>query len=165
MPGAVSWRAGAPDARAVHGHLGGADAVRARDVARPHDDSGGVGLAFERPYGEKRAVQLGRHERGRHEQPTGVLAANDQCALGLIRTLVQAGVEVPRDVSVVGYDDSHISHLTYLDLTTIRQDADRMAEHAVRLVVGRLENAALPPNEIVLDPKLVVRGTTGPPPN
>jgi DNA-binding LacI/PurR family transcriptional regulator len=54
--------------------------------------------------------------------------------------------------------------LTSVDLTTIRQDADRMAEHAVQLVVGRLDNAALPPQEIVLDPKLVVRGTTGLPP-
>ena len=114
---------------------------------------------------EEAGIESGRLLLREERLPTAVLAGNDRCALGLIRTLVQAGVEVPGDVSVVGYDDSHISHLTFVDLTTIRQDADRMAEHAVRLVVGRLENAALPPNEIVLDPKLVVRGTTGPPPN
>jgi DNA-binding LacI/PurR family transcriptional regulator len=113
---------------------------------------------------EEAGIAAGRLLLSEERLPTAVLAGNDRCALGLIRTLVQAGVDVPGDVSVVGYDDSHISHLTSVDLTTIRQDANRMAEHAVQLVVGRLDNAALPPTEIVLDPKLVVRGTTGPPP-
>jgi DNA-binding LacI/PurR family transcriptional regulator len=113
---------------------------------------------------EEAGVEAARLLLDEEHSPTAVLAGNDRCALGLIRTLMQASVDVPRDVSVVGYDDSHISHLTYVDLTTIRQDADRMAEHAVQQVVSRLDNTALPPNEIVLDPKLVVRGTTAPPP-
>src|SRR4029077_5689216 len=43
--------------------------------------------------------------------PTAVLAGNDRCAMGLLMPLTRAGVEVPRDLSVVGYDDSHLSHL------------------------------------------------------
>ncbi|KUN59204.1 LacI family transcriptional regulator [Streptomyces canus] len=96
--------------------------------------------------------------------PTAVLAGNDRCAMGLLMPLARAGVEVPRDLSVVGYDDSHLSHLMPIGLTTVRQDAVLMAEHAVRFAVERLENPQLEPREAVLDPKLVVRGTSGPPP-
>lgn len=74
--------------------------------------------------------------------------------------LTRAGVDVPGDVSVVGYDDSHLSHLMPIGLTTVRQDATLMAEHAVRFAVERLENPDLEVREAVLDPKLVVRGTS-----
>ncbi|GAB2886651.1 LacI family DNA-binding transcriptional regulator [Streptomyces deserti] len=96
--------------------------------------------------------------------PTAVLAGNDRCALGLLMVLTRAGVDVPREMSVVGYDDSHLSHLMPIGLTTVRQDAALMAEHAVRFAVERLENRALELREAVLDPKLVVRGTSGPAP-
>ncbi|GAA3370295.1 hypothetical protein GCM10017744_093460 [Streptomyces antimycoticus] len=56
--------------------------------------------------------------------------------MGLLMTLTQAGVDVPRDLSVVGYDDSHLSHLMPIGLTTVRQDAVLMAEYAVRFVGG-----------------------------
>ncbi|MFF1736336.1 LacI family DNA-binding transcriptional regulator [Streptomyces sp. NPDC058247] len=97
--------------------------------------------------------------------PTGILAANDRCAMGLLITFTRAGVDIPGEVSVVGYDDSHLSHLMPIGLTTVRQDALLMAEHAVRFAVERLENGELLPREAVLDPKLVVRGTSGPPRN
>ncbi|MBC9728214.1 LacI family DNA-binding transcriptional regulator [Streptomyces sp. TRM68367] len=96
--------------------------------------------------------------------PTAVLAGNDRCAMGVLIAMTRAGVEVPRDLSVVGYDDSHLSHLMPIGLTTVRQDSGLMAEHAVRFAVERLENRELEPREAVIDPKLVVRGTSGPPP-
>lgn len=95
---------------------------------------------------------------------TAVLAGNDRCAMGVWMALARGGVDVPRDMSVVGYDDSHLSHLMPIGLTTVRQDAVLMAEHAVRFAVERLENPELEPREAVLDPKLVVRGTSAPPP-
>ncbi|MEW2400870.1 LacI family DNA-binding transcriptional regulator [Streptomyces sp. NPDC046862] len=94
--------------------------------------------------------------------PTAVLAGNDRCAWGLLMALTRAGVDVPRDLSVVGYDDSHLSHLMPIGLTTVRQDASLMAEHAVRFAVERLENEGMEPREAVVEPKLVVRGTSGP---
>ncbi|KUM69858.1 LacI family DNA-binding transcriptional regulator [Streptomyces sp. ISL-22] len=117
---------------------------------------------------EESGIETGRlllaeRDRGR-PLPTAVLAGNDRCAMGLLMTLTRAGVEVPRDVSVVGYDDSHLSHLMPIGLTTVRQDAVLMAEHAVRFAVDRLEDRGLEPREAVLDPKLVVRGTSGPAP-
>lgn len=84
---------------------------------------------------------------------------------GLLMTFARAGVDVPGDVSVVGYDDSHLSHLMPIGLTTVRQDALLMAEQAVRFAVERLANGELTPREAVPDPKLVVRGTSGPPRN
>ncbi|HEX2143214.1 MAG TPA: LacI family DNA-binding transcriptional regulator [Glycomyces sp.] len=95
--------------------------------------------------------------------PTAVLAANDRCAMGLMHALRSGGVDVPGEMSIVGYDDSHLSHLSHINLTTVRQDAISIAEQAVRCAVDRLANAALPGREIVLEPKLVVRATTARP--
>lgn len=116
---------------------------------------------------ESAGIEAGRMlltERDRGDAlPTAVLAGNDRCAMGLLMTFGRAGVDVPGEVSVVGYDDSYLSHLMPIGLTTVRQDATLMAEHAVRFAVERLENDALQPQEAVLDPKLVIRGTSGPP--
>ncbi|MEU9917009.1 LacI family DNA-binding transcriptional regulator [Streptomyces sp. NPDC051001] len=117
---------------------------------------------------EQAGIEAGRLLVAERDQgvplPTAVLAGNDRCAMGLLMALTRAGVEVPRDMSVVGYDDSHLSHLMPIGLTTVRQDAVLMAEHAVRFAVERLERPELEPREAVLDPQLVIRGTSGPAP-
>ncbi|MGW3955803.1 LacI family DNA-binding transcriptional regulator [Streptomyces sp. NPDC004752] len=114
---------------------------------------------------EQSGIEAGRMLMQERDQgqalPTAVLAGNDRCAMGLLMTLIRAGIDVPGQVSVVGYDDSHLSHLMPVGLTTVRQDAPLMAEHAVRFAVERLEKPDLEPREAVLDPKLVVRGTSG----
>jgi DNA-binding LacI/PurR family transcriptional regulator len=96
--------------------------------------------------------------------PTAVVASNDRCALGLLDALTRAGVEVPDRVSVVGYDDSTLSRLAHVNLTTVSQDARGQAEHAVVAAVERLEGGRTTHREVVLTPHLVVRGTTRPPP-
>jgi len=95
--------------------------------------------------------------------PTAVVAFNDHCALGLLDAFSRAGVAVPADVSVVGYDDSSLSRLAHVNLTTVSQDARRQAEHAVAAAVERLDHGRRAAGEVVLAPHLVVRGTTGPP--
>ena len=72
--------------------------------------------------------------------PTAVFAFNDRCALGLIDVLIRAGVRVPDDVSVVGFDDSPLAGLAHVDLTTIGQDTARLAELAVARAVDRIED-------------------------
>jgi DNA-binding LacI/PurR family transcriptional regulator len=96
--------------------------------------------------------------------PSGVVAFNDHCAVGLLDALTRAGVEVPGVVSVVGYDDSALSRLAHVNLTTVSQDARGQAEHAVSAAVERLDGGRATAREVVLAPHLVVRGTTGPPP-
>ena len=94
--------------------------------------------------------------------PSAVLTYNDRCAVGLLDVFVRAGIAVPGDTSVVGYDDSQVARLPYLRLTTVSQDAAHMAALAVRRAVDRLEQVAVAQRELVLTPHLVVRGTTAP---
>ncbi len=95
--------------------------------------------------------------------PTAVLAGNDRCALGLLDVFTRAGVDVPGELSLIGYDDSHLSDNPRIDLTTVHQDAAALARHAVQLVTTMLEERQSGVADVVLEPKLVVRGTTGAP--
>jgi DNA-binding LacI/PurR family transcriptional regulator len=104
-------------------------------------------------------AMLADHRRGTRALPTGVVAFNDRCALGLLTTFRTHGVDVPGDVSVVGYDDSRVAHLPWADLTTVRQDTSVLAAEAVRLAVERIEHPG-PPSDVVVAPELIVRGST-----
>jgi DNA-binding LacI/PurR family transcriptional regulator len=95
--------------------------------------------------------------------PTAVLAGNDRCALGLLDVFTRAGVQVPGELSLIGYDDSHLSDNPRIDLTTVHQEAAGIARHSVQLAVEMLEQRRTGSADIVLEPKLVVRGTTGAP--
>jgi DNA-binding LacI/PurR family transcriptional regulator len=95
--------------------------------------------------------------------PTAIFASNDRCAHGVVVTLLRAGVDVPGTMSVVGYDDSAIARLSFIDLTTVRQDVTQVAEFAVQAIVERLDEGRTTAREIVLDPTLVIRGTTAAP--
>ncbi|MGJ6125461.1 LacI family DNA-binding transcriptional regulator [Mycolicibacterium sp. Y3] len=101
----------------------------------------------------------------RPDLPTAVLASNDRSALGLLDVLTRAGVDIPGDLSLVGFDDSRLSDYPRIDLTTVHQDAPGLARHAVRLAVELLEQRCSGPKEIVLEAELVVRGTSGVPPS
>ena len=95
--------------------------------------------------------------------PTAVLAGNDRCALGLLDVFTRAGVDVPGELSLIGYDDSHLSDNPRIDLTTVHQDAGALAQHAVRLAIAMLEGNDGSVGDVVLEPTLVVRGTTASP--
>jgi DNA-binding LacI/PurR family transcriptional regulator len=113
-------------------------------------------------YTEESGADAARALLDEERLPTGVFAANDRCAHGLLYTLVRAGVAVPRQVSIVGYDDSRIARLSYIDLTSVRQDAAEMADLAVAAAVERLDQGRTTPKDLVIQPTLVVRGSSGP---
>jgi DNA-binding LacI/PurR family transcriptional regulator len=92
--------------------------------------------------------------------PTAIVAFNDRCALGVLDRLRRDGIPVPELVSVVGYDDSPVARLATIALTTISQDPQAMAAAAVRAAVERLETGRDESVDVVLEPHLVVRGTT-----
>jgi DNA-binding LacI/PurR family transcriptional regulator len=96
--------------------------------------------------------------------PTGILAFNDRCATGVLDTLLRAGVKIPDQVSVVGFDDTHLAGFSHIDLTTVRQDATLMARLAVQRAIQRLTDpTGTSPNDkrdLVIPPTLVVRGTS-----
>ncbi|MEV6512419.1 LacI family DNA-binding transcriptional regulator [Streptomyces sp. NPDC051642] len=96
-------------------------------------------------------------------RPSSVLAFNDRCATGVLDTFLRAGVSVPGEISVVGFDDTSLSRLAHIDLTTVAQDIPRLAELAVGRAIARLDGEAVADGEQVVPPRLVVRGTTAPP--
>lgn len=95
--------------------------------------------------------------------PTAVVAYNDQCAIGVLAALQRAGVTVPGEVSVAGYDDDTLSRLSCFNLTTVSQEAREQARYAVAAAVERLDQDRTEPREVVLTPQLVVRGTIAAP--
>lgn len=99
------------------------------------------------------------------EPPTAVFATSDETAIGGLWAAREAGRSVPRDLSVVGFDDHDVA--APLDLTTVRQDVQQQGEAAARAVLERLgdrEGTVPAPRLIGLPARLVVRGSTGPPP-
>jgi DNA-binding LacI/PurR family transcriptional regulator len=121
---------------------------RTRIVAADHTEEGGI--------------RAGRELAA--DPPTAVVAFNDRCAVGVLDSLARAGLDVPGRVSVVGYDDSTLARLVHVDLTTVSQDAAEQARRAVAAAVERLDHGRADPREVVLQPRLVVRGSTAPPP-
>jgi LacI family transcriptional regulator len=98
--------------------------------------------------------------------PTAVFAANDDMALGLLAAAQRRGLQVPHDLSIVGFDDSPAASLVWPALTTVRQPVFDMACAAVDMLVvrpGAGETAAVA-TSCVLPHELIVRASTGPAP-
>ena len=98
------------------------------------------------------------------DPPTAIFAFNDLLAAGALNRLADAGMAVPGDISLVGFDNTFISALRHLSLTTINQPKLAMASLAVSTLLQRLSDGSGGPIRHILQPELVVRGTTGPPP-
>lgn len=94
--------------------------------------------------------------------PTAVFACSDEAAIGAMRVLRDASLDVPRDVSVVGFDDHDVSE--YLGLTTVRQDVGGQGERVAELLLALIEGEADPDLHEVHPTRLMVRRTTAPPP-
>lgn len=95
--------------------------------------------------------------------PTALVCINDHCAIGALQTLVRAGVRVPEDVSVIGFDDSSAAALPFVNLTSVRPDPDRMARLAIESVRARLESPGAQPVDTRVAPTLTVRASTAAP--
>lgn len=95
---------------------------------------------------------------------TGIICASDPMALGAVRAVRRAGLRVPDDVSVIGYDDSALMNCTEPPLTTVRQPIEPMGRAAIDLLVSLIGGARVSQDELLFEPELVVRGSTGPAP-
>lgn len=98
------------------------------------------------------------------KRPSAVVCFNDRCALGLRDTLLRAGVAVPGEVSVIGYDDSPPARLGTVDLTSVSQDPQGLAKATVEIVATLLDGDGGRPEDVIIPPVLVVRSSTAPPP-
>ncbi len=98
------------------------------------------------------------------EPPSAVFCFNDEMAMGVIAAARARAVRVPRDLSVVGFDDIRFARLQEPPLTTIAQPMREIGERTQRLLMEILNGQAPAPLSVTLPHTLVVRGSTGPSP-
>ena len=146
---------GKPDHVPSHRKLEGARAFAARH---------GVALPDNRVVHALYSLESGQTGAARLLQTgvTAIVCASDLLALGAVRAIKRAGRAVPGDVSVTGFDDSTFMSLTDPPLTTIRQPIEAMGRAAVDLLAGFIDGAERATDEMLFEPELVVRGSTGP---
>jgi DNA-binding LacI/PurR family transcriptional regulator len=94
------------------------------------------------------------------DPPTAVTVFNDRCATGALDVFRRAGLAVPGDISVVGYDNSRLAQLAHVNLTTIAQDTTAMSTLAVNRAINRIAGTTVAQREVIIPPHLVIRGTT-----
>ncbi|WP_405577561.1 LacI family DNA-binding transcriptional regulator [Streptomyces sp. NBC_01190] len=102
--------------------------------------------------------------RRRSPDVSAVFVANDQMALGVMRAFREAGLTVPGQVAIAGFDDIPEAEFFAPPLTTVRQDFTAVGQASIRLLVSRLESGGTLPNDerVVIDPRLIVRSSTTP---
>lgn len=92
---------------------------------------------------------------------TALICASDALAIGAIRAAKRLELTVPTDLSVIGYDDAPVMAFTDPPLTTVRQPVDAMGQAAVALLISQIEGHTVPTDELLFEPELVVRASTG----
>lgn len=100
----------------------------------------------------------------RENFPDAVVSANDQMAIGVVKALARAGVRVPQDMAVVGFDDIFPGSLCDPPLTTVHQPMRMLGERACARLLDRIANPSMPPAVELLPTELVLRSSCGCPP-
>lgn len=112
-------------------------------------------------YGISAGYEATQHLIGLDDPPTAIFAGSDDTALGALHALRAAGLRVPDDVSLVGFDDLPVTPWLDPPLTTVRQPLSEMGGSAVEMIHRRISQAGNPV-QIELATRLVVRASTGP---
>ncbi len=123
-------------------------------IASEHTDSAGIA-----------AVQKLLNLFSRDNFPTALVCGNDFNAVGAMSALEEAGLSVPHEVSVVGYDNTSLAALRHVSLTTIDQPRIQMGRLAIEALIERLRDGRTEPVRHRLEPALIVRATTASPRN
>ncbi|MFC4321199.1 GntR family transcriptional regulator [Litchfieldia salsa] len=113
---------------------------------------------------EELRIQL---SKGNQKKPTGIVCYNDELAINLLEILREKNIQVPEDLSIVGFDDSFMVKVTEVKLTTINHPQSKMGELAAKLIVekinetnGHSKKTGEQVQSVVFDPKLIVRSST-----
>ena len=124
----------------------------------------GVGIAVERVFDGDFRASSGRLALEKWiaegDVPTAVFAENDVMALGVLNAAHSAGIRIPEDLSVVGFDGIAFTAETSPPLTTVAQSSSEMATATVSLLMDHLRDRNSPPRRIELPVRLLVRGST-----
>jgi LacI family transcriptional regulator len=131
-------------------------AMQARGLA---DDIDVVSTTYTQDGGYLGAKQL----LARPRRPTAIFAGADIVAMGVLEAIAEAGLSVPGDISVAGYDNTTFAALGPISLTSVDQAGRQIGANAARLLLGRIGDRHTPTAQIKLSPTLVARRTTAAP--
>jgi LacI family transcriptional regulator len=134
-------------------------------VLRKHRDCGLTGSytgQFSVQSGEEAGARLLASHRD--DLPDAVVCSNDQMAIGVLQELTRAGVRVPEDIAVVGFDDIYPGSLSQPPLTTVHQPMGLIGERACARLLDRIADPSLTPRLEMLPTELVLRSSCGCPP-
>jgi len=128
----------------------------------------GAGIPFrpkyhrQRGFGREEGRQMATELLNLSAPPTAIFAFSDELALGVLEAARDLNINVPGELSVVGYDDIELAK--FAQLTTIRQHLFESGIQGVELLLNTIDNPDTPPLHLQLPTELIVRHTTGPPP-
>lgn len=115
------------------------------------------------PVPEERRGALIRELLSNPEPPTAVFAASDITAIETMACASELGLRVPRDLSIVGFDDIMLARTPMIALTTIAQATGELAGHGIDATISLIEDPHAQPRSVRIEPQLIVRKTTAPP--
>ena len=128
--------------------------------------AGAPGVSFESVPTAAASVADGRATgqaiaaRPRADRPDAVFAANDLVAIGVLQGLAGAGVRVPEEVAIIGFDDIDFAAAAVVPLSSVRQPSQLMGETALRILLAEIEDPDSAAQHVVFEPELVVRAST-----
>ncbi len=154
----IGFITGRQDVGATHQRLAGYHEAL-EEAGIPSD----VSLIVEGDFLEPRGYTAAGELLSRADPPTAIFASSDVAALGVLRAARDAGLTVPRDLSVLGFDDIVEASYASTALSTVRQPLREMGHIAVQRLLSLLLDPAQPPARIVMETELVIRQTTAPP--
>ena len=96
------------------------------------------------------------------DPPTAVFACNDMMGIGVLRAAAERQIQVPQQLSVIGFDDVQLSRYVYPALTTVGQSILQLGETAARVLLQRIATPARSVEQLIVAPSLVLRESTGP---
>jgi DNA-binding LacI/PurR family transcriptional regulator len=113
-------------------------------------------------WSARSGYELGQRLAGVRDA-TAIFAANDQMALGVLRAMHEAGRDVPREVSIVGFDDIPEAQFFTPPLTTVHQDFNEVGRQSLLLLLEEIGAGARSTRRVIVPPALKVRESTAPP--
>jgi LacI family transcriptional regulator len=120
-----------------------------------------IDQVIEGNFSEDDGIAAARVLLGRMVLPQAVVCANDQMAIGVLRELQRAGISIPADVAVTGFDDVYASRVVDPQLTTVRQAFNDLGRRAAHRLLARIADPTLAPRTEVLPTQVVIRASCG----
>ncbi len=142
------------------------NAIRAqgyRQAMQAHGLADGIDIAST-SYTQQGGYLGAQELLARSVRPTAIFAGSDLVAMGAIQAIAAAGLSIPRDISLAGYDNTMFAAFDLISLTTVDQAGRQMGANAAQLLLARIADRERRSTQMTLSPTLVVRSTTAAPP-